>query len=86
MASSFIKSCTCVSLTIFKRIRDAYKMLNEEEVKNLKTKMLNEIDLDIIREKKFNLVFHSLLNYYRANKIRPIFKSKDPVNESKFHD
>lgn len=86
MASSFIKSCTCVSLTIFKRIRDAYKMLNEEQVKNLKAKMLNEIDLDIIREKKFNLVFYSLVNYYRANKIRPIFKSKDPVNESKFHD
>ncbi len=82
IANSFLKSCICISLTIFKRIQDAYKILNEKQIKDLKAKILTEIDLDIIRERKFNLVFHSLLNYYRANKIRPI----DPTNESIFHD
>ncbi|MEJ2248837.1 MAG: hypothetical protein P8Y97_04165 [Candidatus Lokiarchaeota archaeon] len=86
IGTTFIKSCTCISLTIFNRIQDAYKFFKEEEFKKLKMQLLNDIDLDIIREKKFNLLFYSLLNYYRSNKIRPIFKSEEPANESLFHD
>ncbi|MFW9971689.1 MAG: hypothetical protein ACFFDF_15950, partial [Candidatus Odinarchaeota archaeon] len=82
IANSFVKSSICISLTIFKRIQEASKILKEDEIKNIKAKILSEIDLDIIREKKFKLVFYSLLNFYRANKIRPI----DPPNEAIFHD
>lgn len=86
IANSFIKSCICISVTIFKRIQDASKILNEGMVKDVKTKFLTEITLDVVREKKFNQVFYSLLNFYRAKKIRPLFKATDTADEKSFHD
>ncbi|MFQ5977729.1 MAG: hypothetical protein ACE5OZ_06360 [Candidatus Heimdallarchaeota archaeon] len=86
ISSAFVKSCICIAVIIFQKILEALEILNDREVKKIKTSLLDKLDLEIIREKRFLLVFYTLLSLYRTNKIRPLFESGIKVSEHEFHN
>ncbi len=80
-----ITSLLCLALVIYHDVLDDFDIILEKQIRKIEQSILSKIGEEIFKDAQFKRLLETLLSFYSAHQIEPLFASGTEINEEMFH-